>query len=205
MPLNTMWVRFRASSGTGNIPDPRLTDIDVKVADLDLLEKALQQARNVLMLTHKGIEDFSFRTQENQIESINSQIRNARLSGGIIAAISLIVGGIGIMNIMLASINERIREIGICKAIGATGLAIFIQILIESVVISCVGAVVGLAASYGLVSFLTFMSPTQNSPVIVPQSMIIAVIFSAAVGVVAGLFPALKAAKLDPIQALRYE
>ena len=68
------------------------------------------------MLTHKGIEDFSFRTQENQIESINAQIRNARLSGGIIAAISLIVGGIGIMNIMLASINERIREIGICKA-----------------------------------------------------------------------------------------
>jgi ABC-type antimicrobial peptide transport system permease subunit len=205
MPLNTMWVRFRSSTGMGNIPDPRLTDIDFKVTDLDLLEKALQQARNVLMLTHKGIEDFSFRTQENQIESINMQIRNARLSGGIIAAISLIVGGIGIMNIMLASINERIREIGICKAIGATGLAVFIQILVESVVISCVGAVVGLAASYGLVTLLSVMSPTQNSPVIVPQSMVIAVIFSAAVGVVAGLFPALKAAKLDPIQALRYE
>ena len=205
MPLNTMWVRFRSSTGTANIPDPRLTDIDVKVADLDLLEPALQQARNVLMLTHKGIEDFSFRTQENQIESINTQIRNARLSGGIIAAISLIVGGIGIMNIMLASINERIREIGICKAIGATGLAIFLQILIESVVISCVGAVAGLAASYALVNLLSVMSPTQNSPVIVPQSMVSAVLFSFGVGIVAGLFPALKAAKLDPIQALRYE
>lgn len=205
MPLNTMWVRFRASTGTGNIPDPRLTDIDLKVANLDLLEPALQQVRNVLMLTHRGIEDFSFRTQENQIESINGQIRNARLSGGIIAAISLIVGGIGIMNIMLASINERIREIGICKAIGATGIAIFVQILVESVVISFVGAIAGLLASYGLVALLTAMSPTQNSPVIVAESMLIAVLFSAAVGVVAGLFPALKAAKLDPIQALRYE
>src|SRR5204863_5950192 len=180
-----------------NNPDPLLSDIDLKVANLDRLEPALQQARNVLLMTHRGIEDFSFRTQENQIQSINAQIRNARLSGGIIAAISLIVGGIGIMNIMLASINERIREIGICKAIGATGLAIFLQILVESVVISCVGAITGLAASYALVSFLAFMSPTQNSPVIVPQSMIIAVFFSIAVGIVAGLFPALKAARLD--------
>ncbi|MEK7686586.1 MAG: ABC transporter permease, partial [Verrucomicrobiota bacterium] len=121
MPLNTMWVRFRSASGTNNIPDPRLTDIDVKVANMDLLEPALQQARNVLMVTHKGIEDFNFRTQENQIENIDTQIRNARLSGGLIAAISLLVGGIGIMNIMLASINERIREIGILKAVGATG------------------------------------------------------------------------------------
>lgn len=205
MPLNTMWVRFRASTGLSGIPDPRLTDIDLKVASLDFLEQALQQVRNVLMLTHRGIEDFSFRTQENQIESINGQIRNARLSGGIIAAISLIVGGIGIMNIMLASINERIREIGICKAIGATGLAIFLQILVESVVISFVGAIAGLLASYGLVALLGIMSPTQNSPVIVPESMLIAVLFSAAVGIVAGLFPAMKAAKLDPIQALRYE
>jgi putative ABC transport system permease protein len=205
IPLNTMWIRFRASSGVDNIPDPRLSDIDLKVASLDLLEPALQQARNVLMITHKGIEDFSFRTQENQVDNINSQIRNARLSGGIIAAISLLVGGIGIMNIMLASINERIREIGICKAIGATGFAIFTQILVESVVISFIGAIAGLAASYGLVNLLAFLSPTQNAPVIVPEAMLIAVLFSAAVGILAGLFPALKAAKLDPIQALRYE
>src|SRR2546427_1207438 len=205
LPMNTMWVRFRSASGANNIPDPRLTDIDMKVANLDRLEPALQQARNVLLLTHRGIEDFSFRTQENQIQSIDSQIRNARLSRGIIAAISLIVGGIGIMNIMLASINERIREIGICKAMGATGLAIFLQVLVESIVVALVGGLAGLVASFGLVQLLAVVSPAQNSPVITPVAMFVAVIFSACVGVVAGLFPALKAARLDPIQALRYE
>jgi putative ABC transport system permease protein len=204
-PMNTMWLRFRAASGTGSVPDPTLTDIDFKVEDLSHMEDALQQAKNVLLTTHNGIEDFSFSTQEGNIASVDQAIRNARMSGGIISAISLLVGGIGIMNIMLASITERVREIGIRKAIGATFLDVFTQILVEAMVIAVIGGVAGLAASNLLVQFLGSLSPTSNTPVVTVDAMAMAFAFSVVIGVLAGLFPAFKAAKLNPIQALRYE
>jgi putative ABC transport system permease protein len=205
VPLQTMWVKFRSASGTNNTPDPRLSTVSIKVSSVDNLEAALQQARNVLLTTHRGIEDFAFRTQEDWAEQINGAIRNARLSGGIIAAISLLVGGIGIMNIMLASITERVREIGIRKAIGATDFSIFLQIIVESTVIAIIGGVVGLATSAVLVELLVILSPTENTPEITVESMTLAFLASVMIGVVAGLIPAFKAAKLNPIQALRYD
>jgi putative ABC transport system permease protein len=213
MPLNTAWMKFRSgmpqasrsSGGVAGTGDQRLSTLELKIDDVSKLSEALQQARNVLMSTHKGIEDFSFRTQEDWAEQINTFIRNARLSGGLIAGISLLVGGIGIMNIMLASISERVREIGIRKSVGASTGDVFIQILVESVVIAILGGLVGLAASFALVDLLSSFSPTENAPVVTLTALAVAFGFSVLVGVLAGIFPAIKAARLNPIQALRYE
>jgi putative ABC transport system permease protein len=218
LPLNTVWMKFRSGASqvimystggsrtiTGTTGDPRLSGLSVKIATADKLSEALQQIRNVLMQTHKGIEDFSFFTQEDWADQIKIFIHNVRLSGGLIAGISLLVGGIGIMNIMLASISERVREIGIRKSVGAATSDIFTQILVEAVVIAILGGLAGLATSFALVNLISSFTPTDNAPIVKVTALAIAFAFSVLVGVLAGIFPAVKAARLNPIQALRYE
>jgi len=204
MPLNTMWMKLKA--GQTNIPpEPRLSNLEVRIRDVETMDRALTQVRNVLMVNHRGIEDFNFRTQEDWADQIKVSVRAARMSGGLIAGISLFVGGIGIMNIMLASISERIREIGIRKAVGAAGLDIFTQIVVESVTLALLGGVLGLICSRGVVWLISSVTPTDNEPIITVGAMAFAFAFSAVVGVFAGLIPAIKAARLSVIQALRYD
>ena len=203
LPLETMRQQFIL--GDTNANPNRITVIEAKIRDVEKLDTALTQIRNVLMITHHGIEDFAFRTQEDWADRIQDTMKNARISGGLIAGISLFVGGIGIMNIMLASISERIREIGIRKAVGAAGPDIFVQIIVESVVIAGLGGLSGLAASSAMVWIISQLTPTENAPIITWPAMAVAFGFSVVIGIVAGLFPAIKAARMNVIQALRYD
>jgi len=146
---------------------------------------------------------YIFESAQSQMGQINNILGMLSLAIGAIAAISLVVGGIGIMNIMLVSVTERTREIGIRKSLGARTKDILQQFLIESMIISAIGGVIGTAL--GVTIAAVGMSFAKIDVVIDPKVILLAVGFSAMVGMFFGLYPARKAAKLDPIEALRYE
>lgn len=206
IPFSTMFHEFRSGAFPEDSMDSLKLDIlTVKVVDLNQFRPALGQIRSVLDLSHRGVDDYDLETREDWFDRVEASVRAARLSGGLISAISLIVGGIGIMNIMLASISERIREFGIRLAVGARPRDIFWQILVESMLISLIGGLLGIVASLGLIEVLKMISPTENVPVLTADGIIFSVAFAIVAGLVSGLYPATKAAKLDPITALRYE
>jgi putative ABC transport system permease protein len=151
------------------------------------------------------VDDFDFDTREDWFTSMEASLRATRISGGLIAAISLLVGGIGITNIMLASITQRIREIGIRRAIGARARDIFTQILIESVLIGLIGGALGVLAGAALMEILIWVAPGENMPEMTVRAVVLGVVFAFFAGLLSGLYPAFKAASLDPINALRYE
>jgi putative ABC transport system permease protein len=210
IPLPTAQVVFKsasvdANSGLDAGPDLKLTRLIVQASDVSKFDSALQQVRNVLILTHHGIPDFGFNTREDWADDIDRSISATKITFGLIAAITLLTGGLGITNIMLASITERVRELGIRRAIGARSRDVFGQILIESLVLAMLGGLFGLVAGLGLLRIFAFLSPSQNAPILEPAAVAISFGSAVFVGLLAGIYPAWKASLLSPIQALRYE
>jgi putative ABC transport system permease protein len=146
---------------------------------------------------------YKFESAEAQMDMINNVLGTLSIAIGAIAAISLVVGGIGIMNIMLVSVTERTREIGIRKSLGARTKDILTQFLIESMILAGIGGIIGTALGIGIAA--AGMGIAGVAVIIKPLTVLIAVGFSAMVGMFFGLYPARKAAKLNPIEALRYE
>lgn len=153
---------------------------------------------------HRGIRDVMIQTAEENFIKSKESSRGLRISATLIAGISLVVGGIGIMNVMIASVAQRVKEIGIRKAVGAKDRDIMIQFIIESVVISTSGGLLGILLSYVVVWVMGF-SINEMTPTIQLDAILTAAFFSVAVGILSGIYPALKAAKMDPITALRFQ
>ena len=184
-----------------------LRNINVQIGDARQIEAAQQQIISLLRQRHNirpgRDDDFTVRNQQEIAEAATATSRIMTLLLGAIAGVSLVVGGIGIMNIMLVSVTERTREIGVRMAVGAHGSDILTQFLIEAVTLSSVGGVIGIICGVGASKIL---SAYAHWPTLISLSSIaIAFLFSGAVGIFFGFYPARKAAALDPIEALRYE
>ncbi len=208
IPLSTMMELYYGVQMVGGVnqgPVVMLDEINVKVRDFGTFGSALEQIRMVLNATHRGVQDFGFRTREDWFEAIEAQVMGARLSGGLVAVVCLLAGAVGITNIMLASIKERTREIGVRRAIGAQPWDIFSQIAMEVFLLALLGGVLGVVAGWGLVEFLEKVADQENSPVIRLDHTLISLASGIAIGMGGGFLPALRAAQLEPIEALRYE
>jgi putative ABC transport system permease protein len=203
IPATTAMRRFQGTDKLGYLL--------VQVAERREMHQALVSLERLLSTRHNGVKDIDTHSQEDFLVAMDRTVWTFRFMLGGIAAVSLLVGGIGIMNIMLVTVTERTREIGLRKAIGGTRRAILYQFLIESVAISLTGGVIGVISGIGLAVVLGKLvakaMPGQGDwgAIISPTSILLSFAFAVAVGIFFGLYPARKAAALDPVEALRYE
>ena len=181
-----------------------VNSIMVQAASKETINQVQADINTLLLDRHKSAEaDFTVRSQLELMQMATSTSRIMSILLGAIASVSLIVGGIGIMNIMLVSVTERTREIGIRMAVGARGRDILVQFLIEAVTLSAAGGILGIALGMGAAKITSHFT---GWPTLTPFAWIgIACVSSAAIGIVSGFYPAWKASRLDPIEALRYE
>ncbi|HZP95443.1 MAG TPA: ABC transporter permease [Candidatus Limnocylindria bacterium] len=184
--------------------------IVVKALDSDSMQQTTDDVFNILLVRHKITDpasaDFTVTNQNDTLAALGAVTGTFTLLLGAIGGISLLVGGIGIMNIMLVTVNERTREIGIRKAIGARRQDIAVQFLIESIVLTGLGGVLGILLGWSITQAVQRIPQAASLQLLItPSTVAIAVGVSVAIGVVFGLYPAMRAARLHPIQALRYE
>jgi len=203
-------VQYRLSSSRTATGARNVSSISVQVVNANQVNAATQQITSLLEQRHNitnGQDDFTITSQNSLIQSLQNSTQVWVILLGAIAGISLLVGGIGIMNIMLVSVTERTREIGIRKALGAKRGNILLQFLIEAALMSLIGGAIGVLVGWGissLISGVTVGGQTIHT-VISADIPILAVCVSAAIGILFGLYPAYRAARLKPIEALRYE
>lgn len=187
--------------------DPIPGEIEIQVQDPKLVMEQAEQIGIALKEHHRGAEDFEFRTAD-WLEEVKRILNNTSLFMTLVSLISLLVGGLSIMNVMLSSVSERVREIGIRKALGAHNFQIFVQVISETTTLSLVGGAIG--AFLGCLPLLfkeAIKRSTEGSiePILMLPFLVPTILVVILVGIIFGLYPALKAMRLNPIDALQYE
>lgn len=213
VPMSAANARFgdtRVDRGNGSFEaiSVQISEVYIQIKEQDSVPVVAEQIKHLLNQTHQDKGDVTIIVPLELLIQAERTQRMFNVLMVAISSVSLLVGGIGIMNIMLATVTERIREIGIRRALGATRLHIAYQFLVETTVLSCIGGIIGIALGLGAIAALAYAHnfyPALAKPSIVPVSIVVSFFVATTVGVVFGLYPAVQASRQDPIVALRHD